>query len=80
MYSFLFMSNNGGTDHDYKRKPTFHASEFDFDPVQQTCKCPAGKKLSKESKDTDKHGHSKAFFKGKLTDCRDCELKTKVNA
>jgi hypothetical protein len=33
--------------------------------------------LSKETKNTDKKGNRKAFFKGKLTDYRDCDLKTK---
>jgi len=58
-------------------KPTFPASEFKFDPIKQACECPAGKQLSKESKVTDKCGNSKAFFKGKLTDCRECDLKSK---
>jgi hypothetical protein len=58
-------------------KPTFPASEFKFDPIEQTCECPAGKSLSKESKVTDKNGNSKAFFKGKFTDCRECDLKSK---
>ena len=58
-------------------KPTFPASEFKFDPIEKTCECPAGKSLSKETKATDKCGNSKAFFKGKVSDCRDCELKTK---
>ena len=58
-------------------KPTFPASEFKFDPIEQTCECPAGKRLSKETKVIDKSGNSKAFFKGKVSDCRGCELKTK---
>jgi hypothetical protein len=58
-------------------KPIFPASEFKFDPIEQTCECPAGKPLSKESKVTDKSGNRKAFFKGKFTDCRECDLKSK---
>lgn len=58
-------------------KPTFPAKEFTFDPIDQTCECPAGKQLSKESKEIDKNGNKKVFFKGKLTDCRDCDLKNK---
>lgn len=44
-------------------KPTLPASEFKFDPIEQTSECPAGKQLTKESKITDKSRNSKAFLK-----------------
>jgi len=57
--------------------PIIPASEFEFDAIKETCKCPAGKMLSKSVKTTDEHGNIKVFFAGKLADCRDCKLKTK---
>lgn len=46
------------------------ASEFAFDPVKQTCVCPAGKDMSFH-RETDE----RMFFEGRLTDCRHCERK-----
>ena len=57
-------------------KSTFPASKFNYDPIQQTCECPAGKKLTKKSKETSNtDNNKKAFFKGKVSDCRACKLK-----
>ena len=57
--------------------PIIPASEFEFDAINETCQCPAEKNLAKSSKTTDEHGNGKAFFTGKLADCRECDLKTK---
>ncbi|NOQ63408.1 MAG: hypothetical protein GQ582_02710 [Methyloprofundus sp.] len=44
--------------------------------MEQSCECPAGKQLTKEKKETTNKGNNKrAFFKGKVSDCRHCELK-----
>jgi hypothetical protein len=63
-----------------RKRPTKHpkvfpASDFTFDPVQQSCHCPAGKALSLRGLRTDKKGHEKIFFEGRLADCRMCPLK-----
>ena len=48
------------------------ASEFTFDPVGLTCRCPADKEMRLLGLRDDQHGNSKAFFEGYLTDCRSC--------
>jgi len=61
-----------------KKKATTHvipATEFDFDPVNLTCRCPAGEAISYRGKHTDPHGHLKVFFEGRLLQCRHCNLK-----
>ena len=51
------------------------ATEFDFDPVNKTCRCPANETLWLRSELTDKLGHAKIFFEGRISKCRGCELK-----
>ena len=51
------------------------ASEFEFDSVKKACHCPAGHTMWLRSELTDKHGHEKIFFEGRLTKCRACDLK-----
>ncbi|MBN4080600.1 transposase [Beggiatoa alba] len=51
------------------------ASEFDFDPVNKTCVCPAKEKMWLRSEHIDRLGHEKIFFEGRLTKCRACDLK-----
>ena len=51
------------------------ASEFNFDPVNKSCICPAGGKLSLRNEREDEHGNLKVFFEGRLLQCRQCELK-----
>jgi len=51
------------------------ATEFEFDPVNLSCRCPAGETISFRGKHTDQHGHIKAFFEGRLLQCRHCTLK-----
>jgi len=51
------------------------ATEFQFDPVNKTCRCPAGESLRLRSELIDRNGHLKIFFEGRLTKCRACALK-----
>lgn len=51
------------------------ASEFAFDPVNKTCRCPAHEDMWLRSELIDKLGHAKIFFEGRLTKCRACGLK-----
>ena len=63
-----------------KKKPTqsvIPASEFVFDPINLTCRCPAGVFISFRGKHPDQKGHLKVFFEGRLLQCRHCELKTR---
>ena len=53
------------------------ASEFEFDPVNKTCVCPAGEAMWLLREGKDKHGHDYVFFEGRLTKCRACDLKYK---
>ena len=53
------------------------ASEFNFDPIHLTCTCPAGNTLQSEHIMKDKQGHKKIYFKGRVSHCRDCDLKNK---
>jgi len=57
--------------------PIIPASEFNFDPITLSCECPAGNRLHSDSTREDRQGHQKIFFKGRVTHCRDCDLKTK---
>jgi hypothetical protein len=51
------------------------ASEFNFDPVNKTCRCPAKEAMWLRSELIDRNGHTKIFFEGRLTKCRACDLK-----
>jgi len=57
------------------KHPTFPASDFEFDPVNLTCRCPAGESISLYSQRRDDLGHLKVFFQGRLLQCRHCSLK-----
>ncbi len=51
-------------------KQVIPASEFQFDPVNLTCICPAGNEISyRATRETDT-GLPKAYFEGKLLQCR----------
>lgn len=58
-------------------KQVIPASEFEFDPVEQTCICPAGERLSCRGEYTDSNGNHKIWFEGRLRQCRDCPLNQK---
>ena len=51
------------------------ASEFQFDPINKTCQCPAGEALWLRREGKDEYGNSKLFFEGRLTKCRSCPIK-----
>jgi transposase len=58
------------------QKPTMiPASDFAFDPVNLTCDCPTGNRLSLRSVRETDTGLPKAFFEGKLLHCRHCTIK-----
>ncbi|MCU4677741.1 transposase [Catenovulum sp. 2E275] len=58
-----------------KRKQTIPASEFDFDPIELTCVCPAGENLSFRKILERETGVTTAYFEGRLLQCRNCPLK-----
>ena len=51
------------------------ASEFTFDPVKLTCVCPAGQQISYQGSRTTRSGLRKAYFVGRLLQCRHCKIK-----
>ncbi len=56
-------------------KPIIPASEFNFDSTTMACVCPAGNELSHRTTKTDHHGNQRAFFEGRLLQCRACDRK-----
>lgn len=58
-----------------RKKQTIPSSEFSFDPVNQTCECPAGQQISFRGIRDNQHGIKTAFFEGKLSQCRVCDKK-----
>jgi transposase len=58
-----------------RQKTIIPATEFSFDPVEISCRCPAGESLSYRGTHIDKRGNSKAFFEGRLLQCRACDIK-----
>ncbi len=53
------------------------ASDFQFDPVNLICICPAGNKLSHRGVRESATGQPTAYFEGRLLQCRHCSLKSK---
>jgi len=51
-------------------------SEFDFNPGNKTCVCPAKETMWLRSELIDRCGHTKLFFEGRLSKCRACQLNT----
>ena len=51
------------------------ASEFNFNAENKTCVCPAGNTLKLYREGEDKAGNHKLFFEGRLTHCRECDIK-----
>lgn len=77
---FINQKEKYGKRHQNKKKKgnirnVIPPSEFDFDPVNLICVCPAGEMLSYQSTRTSESGAPKAFFNGRLMQCRNCELK-----
>lgn len=60
-----------------KQRRTLAASEFDFDPINETCRCPAEKEMRRKNRREDQHGNKKLYFEGRLSHCRDCPMKEK---
>ncbi|AHK14987.1 IS1182 family transposase [Thalassolituus oleivorans] len=58
-----------------ERRNVIPATEFKFDPTAMTCYCPAGENLSFRGERLSESGQSKAFFEGRLLQCRYCDLK-----
>jgi transposase len=56
-------------------KVIFTASEFIFDPIAMTCHCPVGEAISFRGQHEDSNGNEKAFFEGRLLQCRHCKRK-----
>ena len=54
------------------RKAVIPASDFDFDPIQMTCICPAGQQLSHRGVRKNDNGIPVAYFEGRLLQCRNC--------
>lgn len=54
----------------------FSSSDFNFDPETLSCQCPAGEPLSFLRIATDKNGEDYAYFKGRLSQCGNCALKS----
>ncbi|WP_344796698.1 transposase [Litoribacillus peritrichatus] len=51
------------------------ASEFNFDPVNQICVCPAGNQISHRDEREDGNGNTKVYFEGRLSQCKNCDIK-----
>jgi len=56
-------------------KQLMPASEFNFDPINKTCQCPAGYRMRLRCEKRDKAANDKIFFEGSVPKCRHCELK-----
>jgi transposase len=47
--------------------------DFDYDPIRQTCICPAGKKLYRNGSDCVFRGYAAVKFRGTVRDCVPCD-------
>lgn len=52
-------------------------SEFQFDKKRRRCICPAGEEISYRGDNKDVAGHMRAWFEGRLLQCRRCDIKNK---
>lgn len=57
----------------HRKAKYFNASDFDYDPLIGTCRCPAGNSLW-QSHHYENNGNRYISFTGYLKDCRDCPL------
>jgi len=53
----------------------YSSSEFKLNSQTKTCECPAGNIMWLKNESQDQYGNDKLFFEGRLTDCRNCDLK-----
>lgn len=67
----LYDKAAAGTRPDAKFQPT----DFTYDPVTNTCICPAGKKLYSSGSACSTHGRKHHKFKGAKRDCMPCHLR-----
>jgi transposase len=77
---FAQQKSKYGKRSDYKKAQTISvipSSEFNLDPKNKSCICPAGEAMWLKSEGIDKRGNYKIFFEGRLTKCRQCSLKRK---
>jgi len=51
----------------------YSPKDFDYDPVAQTCICPAGKRLYRNGSDCVFNGYAAVKFRGTVRDCVPCE-------
>jgi transposase len=58
-----------------KTAKRFSPDEFDYDPINNTCICPAGNPIKLRSERKNELGHDKIIFEGYRIQCKDCELK-----
>ena len=56
-------------------KKIIPASEFQFDPVNLTCICPAGNAISYQATREAENGKMRVHFEGRLLQCRHCSKK-----
>ena len=59
-----------------KIRDVIPASEFSFDPEKMICICPAGERLSFYGQRSDINGQATAYFAGRLSQCRHCDIKS----
>jgi len=57
-------------------KPLIPSTEFQFDPVSLSCICPAGENISYRGTHQDERSNTKAYFEGRLSQCRNCTFKS----
>ena len=55
----------------------FTPKDFQFDPINRTCICPAGESLTPKKPRIDSRGVPRIAFNGRVTVCRNCPLKAK---
>lgn len=51
------------------------SSEFTFNKRAKTCVCPMGKEMLQLREKKEANGKRRLYFEGRLTDCRQCEIK-----
>lgn len=67
--------NKSRAEKQIKKATRFKSSDFDFNPKEMTCHCPAGQALRLRQHGQDLHGNQKVFFTGRLSQCAACHLK-----
>ncbi|WP_119396541.1 IS1182 family transposase [Salinibius halmophilus] len=70
---------HGKRKQDIKKRKTeiFPNTDFQFDPETMICICPAGEELTFRHKRPNEDGHVFAHFSGRMSQCKNCDLKAK---